>query len=179
VRKEKQLQTRIGSVARNEWLGEPAYILQSLCAHSLAPNLYMITGKSSNHDGTGILTAASANPWEESEAKGISVGSSREKETLPRASYHALSCADFLLPNPYMVSEKSEGKDVLTAVSAPPWEKREAKAYFVGSPTGGPVPELWTVPGAHRMNPRTHAAELSKERWGSFHGSPLYGVRGR
>jgi hypothetical protein len=71
-----------------------------------------------------------------------------------------------------MVTDKSEGKDVLTAVSAPPWEEREAKAYFIGSPTGGPFPGIRTVPGAHRMNPRMHAAELSKERWGSFFGSP-------
>lgn len=62
-----------------------------------------------------------------------------------------------------MISSKFHGADIHLAAAAPPWEDREAKAFFVGSPTGG-AEGLLTVPGAHKMHPRVRAAELAKER---------------
>lgn len=62
-----------------------------------------------------------------------------------------------------MINSKFHGVDIFVAATAPPWEEREAKAYFLGSPTGG-ADGLGTVPGAYKMHPRVHAAELAKER---------------
>lgn len=63
-----------------------------------------------------------------------------------------------------MSAWKSSGKDLKQAVAGTPWEEREAKAYFIGRPTGGPYHYLLHNTGAHRLHPRLHAVELSRER---------------
>ncbi|GAQ87460.1 hypothetical protein KFL_003540130 [Klebsormidium nitens] len=71
---------------------------------------------------------------------------------------------DFLLPDPYMSAWKSSGEDLKSAIAGAAWEERKAKAYFIGRPTGGPYHYLLHATGAHRLHPRLHAVELSRER---------------
>jgi hypothetical protein len=61
-----------------------------------------------------------------------------------------------------MIKWKFAGWDVFGALSAPQWEEREPKVFFVGSPTGGMHS---MIEGGYKLHPRLRAAELARERW--------------